>query len=151
MQNYIIAGFLLVFGLTAVIMGIKMIHQRNKVSSWPQVNCVFLEKKVDIAKHASGPGGMGKSYEVFVVYTYEVNGKKYTHDRIAPSFRTSDLRTAKRDLEEIEPIHKVFYNPDNPQEAYLLAESLGWGIFILIIGIVLTLIGMIYGISIFIP
>ena len=137
----------LAFGLLALVYSWVILKQRRVVHAWPTVPGKFLEKKVDLS-----PGGRaGRTsppafqYEALVKYSYQVNGREFTNDKLYRSGWVPHTRETRQRLLDSLPAEAVVrYNPQDPQDSCLLAPPIGgafWGIGL---GVIVTLSAMLY-------
>jgi len=132
--------FLLVLGAVAVVGGVIMLSTSLKVRGWPVVSGRITEKAVG-SSTTTGASRPGRYFEPQVKYTYSVEGKTYTGQRIGPATAAYDEDKAKRVVSELPDTVEVHYNPRDPSDAYLQPSSYGLAAIALVTGIVCLLIG----------
>jgi hypothetical protein len=118
-------------GVAGIIMLSRYFSVRKR-QAWPTT-----EGQVVSAEIAQGnqPGRRGKTFEAYwaeVKFSYSVNGKDYQNDRIAADrilFRSGGPAKNIVQLYHPEQPVEVWYNPDDPQEGYLVPGGTvgGWG------------------------
>ncbi len=136
-----------VFGILALIYAAIILKQRRTFHGWPSVTGKILERKVDL----SPDGRAGKTsvsafrYEALVKYSYQVEGREYSNDKIYPlGWVTASRKNREKFLGTLPDQIPVRYNPADPQDSCLLAPPLGsafWGIGL---GTVVTLSAALY-------
>lgn len=104
-------------------------REMRRTRDWPTVPGKILERGI------GEPMGAGRNYLPHVKYTYTVDGKEYTNDQVYVIRRTGNLADAVRKLVDglPDPV-PVHYNPRNPAEAWLIANS--WATYWLLIAVV---------------
>jgi hypothetical protein len=125
----VIYGFLFLFfsGLAFWAAG-HFSRELRRTADWPTVPGKILERGV------GEPMGAGRAHLPRVKYAYTVDGKEYTNDQVYVIRRTGNLADAVRKLVDglPDPV-PVHYNPANPAETWLIANS--WGMFWLLIAV----------------
>lgn len=134
-------GFLTMgFGVLALLMAFYVSREVRRKRDWPTVEGRVLERRVVPASFGPGP----RSYAPKVVYDYAVGGTSYRNDQVYLLAGTAggerDMQRVIDGIPERVPVH---YNPDDPQQAYLLKSSMAWFYVLLPIGILLGLIGLV--------
>jgi hypothetical protein len=128
-----ILGFVFII-VNAVFLGILYFTQRkmNAVAKWPYAMGAV---KISTTEYRSSEDG-GAYYPV-VHYSYQVGGQPYEGYRIAPGGEVGGIGAAK--VAARYPIGaqvQVFYNPQNPSEAFLEkkahAQVVMWIILIIV-------------------
>jgi uncharacterized protein DUF3592 len=132
--------FLLVLGVAAAVGGVIMLSTSLKTRGWPVASGRIIEKTVG-SSTTTGASRPGRYFEPKVKYTYSVEGKTYTGQRIGPATAAYDEDKAKRVVSELPDTVEVHYNPRDPSDAYLEPSSYGLAAIALITGIVCLLIG----------
>lgn len=134
----------LVFGVLALAIGGVTLWFAYRVSSetrtkaaWPTVPGKIVERGV------GEPMGKGRNYIPHAVYRYEVGGKAYTHDQVYMIRRTGLLHDKAQELVDglPDPV-PVHYNPENPQDAFLLLNPKGTSWLMIGVGALFALIGL---------
>ncbi len=119
LENLLVIGGLgFVFIVTnAVFLGILYFTQRkvNAIAKWPSV--MGTVKKSTVEYRSSGDGGA--NYPV-VHYSYQAGGQSYESHRISPGGEVGGIGAGKVAAKyPVGAFVKVFYNPQNPSEAFL--------------------------------
>jgi hypothetical protein len=111
-----ILGFVF-FIINAVFLGIIYFTQRkmNAVAKWP-----YAMGTVKISTTEYRDSGEGGAYYPVVNYSYQVGGQPYEGYRIAPGGEVGGVGAGKVAAKYPVGAHvQVFYNPQNPSEAFL--------------------------------
>jgi hypothetical protein len=144
----IIALILIFSGLGAAYGGLAIRAGDEIQSQWPQAEGTIIEERiVEEGRNTSGDSAPNSYVQVpRLVYTYSVNGQTYQAEDTAPNISDpTSLERAQEALDayELNETITVYYNPADPQDSALYAGiGNGW-IFILILGVVLILTGVI--------
>jgi hypothetical protein len=127
-RGVIIGALYLFFGGLAFWGARYFSRELRRTRDWPTVPGRILERGVGEALGAS------RSYMPHVKYAYSVDGKDFTNDQVYVIRRTGTLAPAVRNLVDglPDPV-PVHYNPQNPSESYLLANS--WGTYWLMVAV----------------
>ncbi|MGB6042603.1 MAG: DUF3592 domain-containing protein [Pirellulales bacterium] len=132
--KFLLFGFglpLFLIGLL-ITLGIWMgVNQGRAARNWPQVDAAIVNSRIDVIN--------SRRFAPLVAYEYEVDGQKFTNDRIqhGPTNRTRDKREVERTLAKYPQgaVVKAFYNPDRPHRSVLVpgvngeSEMFGFLIF----------------------
>lgn len=96
-----------------------MVKARS-VASWPTAGADI--KKIDLRDEDTDGS---ESYEVLVDYEYEVDNKQFKGNQIHPAYSESSFEGHLRLYEELKKaaVVKVYINPKDPSEAYLVSGS----------------------------
>ena len=92
-------------------------------------------------------GGSRASYRPVVQFRYEVNGRQYTSDRFSQNVVGISVKGAvERTLSKYPPnsTTEIFYNVDNPQDAFIERGSGNTMTAVLLIIMILVIIGLIW-------
>ena len=135
-----LAIFLLVIGAAAAVGGVLMLSRSLKVRGWPTVPGKIFEKTVG-SSTTTGASRPGRYFEPRVKYSYSVDGKTYTGERIGPATAAYDENKARRIIDELPEAVAVYYNPRDPADAYLQPASYGLAVIALLAGAVCLLAG----------
>jgi hypothetical protein len=104
------AGSAIAFWISA-----RLRRDRRKSRSWPAVSGKIIERGVETMQTD------GRSFTPIVKYSYTVEGKEYSGRRV---YRTgsvgSSRRAAQRLVDGLPDSTPVYYDPENPSEAFLL-------------------------------
>lgn len=112
------------FGLLTVLFALTFTRMVWQASKWPVARGRIVSSGVESYEDSSDDDGPNRTrYKSSVVYTYEVNGRKYSGDRVVIGVTTSATipRFAKRTARKYPVGHEVdvFYNPESPGESVL--------------------------------
>ncbi len=115
--------------LIFIVPRIRTAHNRQRVLTWPQTKAI-LEPRVTLQKERAGTQG-----HLQEPYAYYVGGQKYEGQQVEPGFERQHRHyrnMARFYLMRRTPT--VFFNPQNPTEAYLQPGQdplswrvIGWG------------------------
>lgn len=140
MVNKMVPYFLLLLAAFAVAAGVSMIISGQKLRGFSTTPGRIVERGV---KRATTTGATkGAAFEPQVKYTYTVDGKSYTGERIGPMLTAYDEDSAKKAAAQFPDEVQVRYNPKSPGEAYLQLPSMGMAALFLGLGVVGLLIGV---------
>jgi hypothetical protein len=129
----------IVFGLFFIYNYFKTNEVNRMIEKWPTTQGKILEKNYT-------PQGPRSAPQVTVQYEFVVDGKRYQSDRIYLKhwqFFINDKKDYDK-MDNLEFIKNpiVKYNPTDPQSCCLLLYPNSWiYTFLLILGIILTVIG----------
>ena len=131
-------------GLILVIMAFISRKRARTAQGWPTTMGQVLS--ADIQEHRSYDNDDHQtrySYEPVVQYTYAVEGRSYSGNRIGFGANSFDHRTAQSKVAAYIPGAgvTVHYNPEDPAKAVLETNASGSNIF-LIVGIIFAVIGL---------
>ncbi len=144
-----ILGIPLVFGLVLIVFGIKFVLQAQSTKYWQQTQAIITQVNlVETTSSTSTTTSKQKSIAVSVVYRYQVNGKKYQSDK----YRYGEGKTIKSRLKNRTQAQqflahspyqkgreiKVYYNPNNPQQAVIKTGPSFWTYTPLIFGLFIS-------------
>jgi hypothetical protein len=136
----LIGGFILVFSVVALIGGASMAYKTLRVRQWPRTTAVILDKEVVRTDKATGSTRTAR-YEVRVRYQFMVEGREYEGSKVRPTLEITSQAEAQKLIDGLGGQESVYYNPRNPEEAYLATNSLAWSLISLVLGLFGTLIG----------
>jgi hypothetical protein len=131
-----LTAFLLVFGIATLCVGWSLRHASTRGNDWPSTTAKILDR------HMENAGKVQLFYPV-VKYSYTIGGKAYTNDRVYAAGRIdSRAPTVQKLLDELPDPVPIFYDPDDPQDSYILRTSawMHWILFAL--GGITTLVGL---------
>ena len=140
MRRRMVAIFVLVIGLAAVVAGITLMSASRKARGWPVVTGRIVERSVGPST-TTGASRPGRYFEPRVTYDYTVEGKTYHGHRIAMTTDAYDEDKARRVANELPESVEVHYNPRDPADAVLQPSSIGMSILILVFGAIGLLVG----------
>lgn len=132
--------FLLVLGTVGLFAGVSLLRTSMKVGGWPVVEGRLTEKGIGPST-TTGASRAGRYFEPKIKYTYTVDGKGYTGDRLGPAVAAYGEAQAKALVAELPEQVQVHYNPQNPAEAFLQATSYLPAILALLGGLGSLLVG----------
>jgi hypothetical protein len=110
-----VGGILLLIG---GVQWLKLLISR----SWPQISGTVLVSGVEARRSTSSEGGSSTTYNVSVVYEYEVDSQRYRSNRVTVGgavwggYRGAQKQAARYPMGASVP---VYYNPRNPTSAVL--------------------------------
>jgi hypothetical protein len=90
-----------------------------------------------------GQFGKGGGYQPHVTYDYTVGGVAYTSDRWSYAARGLKRSLAEQTAAALPDEVDVHYDPAKPQEAYLHTHTPRMGYWLVALGVVLALIGLV--------
>jgi len=134
-----IIGFsiLAIIGLIMIIYGFYYNNKVDNIVTWPQANGTIVTRSFQTNTVVDTTTIMLK-----VSYQYTVNNVKYTSTSICYGSSGPYLRCNVQTIinSQIGAPIKVFYNPQNPTESYLMTGtktyvSIFWGFVFLLIGL----------------
>lgn len=135
-----VAIFVLVIGVAAVVASITLMSASRKARSWPVVTGKVVERTVGPST-TTGASRPGRYFEPRVTYDYTVDGKPYQGHRIGVATEAYDEAQARRVVDELPDAVEVHYNPGDPSDAVLRPSSIGMSILILAFGAIAVLVG----------
>lgn len=146
MEHYIISIFLIIIGSVATLMGIKLFRFRIKLSNWINTKARVLHKKVD--EREILPGTELANFRTFITYEYKVDGDKHIGNRynaieLLGGESASLKKMALKEVQKLPDEITVYYNPENPNEAFVNPIGIFSLIISLFIGIPFLLAGII--------
>lgn len=115
-------------------------RENKRVSSWPETPGTIIKKNI------SRGSGRGEQFYPDVEYEFVVDGKKYQSNKVFRTFRENfTYKDAQSKLDKISNKTMVRYNPEKPNDCFLLTVEFGglhW--FFSILGIVFFAIGLLW-------
>ncbi len=142
--------FTIVAGALLTLFGIQFLNQANETSDWPAVTGSVLGTRVSYSLSSSANSASRRSYYYIVTYEYKVDEQSYINDQYSAGDnehgpdRFSEEAEAEAAAASKYPEGSsvtVYYNPDVPEEAYLVAGATGASYIPLILGLVFMLAG----------
>lgn len=132
-------------GLYTFAVGAKDWMNARRAQSWPIASATIVDRSLDTKS-----GRNRTSYEVKVVYRYEVDGSSYESKRLAFGYAgSSDSGPERQTLAWLysSDAATAHYNPENPAEAVLDVEVSESSIFSVVFGALWSLVAgsFIYG------
>jgi hypothetical protein len=136
-RGKIYAGLALIIGVFLLLTAFKWSSDIRGKRDWSTTKGRVIEK------HLEG-GGRPNRKIPRATYAYEVKGKKYSNDQVfmIEDYNT-DVKAAKEALDELGDEVTVHYNPDDPQQAYLLSNTMIYFYLLLAGGIIMILIAIV--------
>lgn len=135
-RKHVVTAFLLVFGIATLCVGWSLRRSSTRGGDWPTTTAKILDR------HMENAGKVQLFYPV-VTYSYAIEGKTYTNDRVYAAGRIDSRQpTVQKLLDGLPDPVPIFYDPDDPQDSYILGTSswMHWILFAL--GGIVTLVGL---------
>jgi len=144
-KNYIIRKedemqlLFILIGVFLLCIGIYIRKKSIEAQSWPSTNGIITESEAKIE-----PGISGISLNI--KYKYTLNGINYESSKISWSGHSGSDKTARDLVQKYEILKKVcvYYNPANPSEAVLENNINNIWIYVVLTGVVFSLIGIVW-------
>jgi len=128
-------GLFLAAGTLLIFLSREMVRRSREASTWPVTEATIVRS--DLGERDEWESGFDEGspdelvtyYAPLIEYTYEVYGSSYRSDRITPaptswsSVKSSALSTLEEYALGLKTV--AYYNPDQPEVAYLSSE-VGW-------------------------
>jgi Protein of unknown function (DUF3592) len=130
-------------GVAAIIRAASSLKQAGRSENWPGVQGKIIESRIDKQNKLEYDAADSTTYTPVVRYTYSLQGKEYTGERVAFGM-TNKNRNPASELVKRYPLDElvmVYYNPEKPEEAVLERAS-GSGWLQIGIGVALILAGI---------
>lgn len=146
MRRWVVIGLGLVFlvlGLVlCLVIGKPTVDMAKASKSWPTTDGEVIESRV---KRVKSNRRKGDSYQVEIIFEYEVEGQRWTSNRpwFGSDIATNDPNMVQGFVNEC-PKGKdvtVYYDPENPAEAVLQPGASISSYFMMIFGAVFALVG----------
>lgn len=118
----LVLGTLNLFGVLIVLRGLWDVYSAWRTSFWERVPGQILNATIEETIHKNSKS-RNKVYEVKTTYQYDVYGRPYQGEKIAPSYiATSDQQDHQNLLDWLNSTGtlSVFYNPNHPEQSVLL-------------------------------
>jgi hypothetical protein len=140
--------FILIFCLAiafgAFWYGVKLIKLYLKVKKWDRVKAIVIQKSVVQRKQTAASRA---GYKPSIDYSYSYNSKTYNGHKIflvelINGERGFMKRAAEKWLKKIKPEIEIFVDPHRPEQAVMFCDGITLYIFILVIGLMSLLIGL---------
>ena len=109
--TFTFAGSLLAFWISA-----RLHRDRRESRNWPVVAGKIVERGIETMQTDA------RSFTPRVKYSYTVAGKEYAGQQVYRTGRAGSSRQAAQQLIGLSDSIPVHYNPENPGEAFLLAN-----------------------------
>ncbi len=107
----------MIVGAGTALHAIRGIIKAKAIDKWPTVNADLT--RCEFETHSDTDG---HSYEVIVQYDYTVGGKKYSSNKIHPSYSASSFDGHKPLYEKLKQcsVVRARYNELAPEESYIV-------------------------------
>lgn len=133
----IILSLFIIAGLFATFWGWRIIRESKKTLSWPNIDGAISKLEAS---------SMSDDLLPLVEFSYCVNHKEYLcilkfPDSVSPS------QELKKQYQEKYPVGtqvKVFYEPDNPENATIEPGMANGDWFVFVLGVITTVFGLIF-------
>lgn len=133
--------FLLVLGTVGCFAGVTLLTTSLKVRGWPVTPGKLIERGVGPST-TTGASRAGRYFEPKVKYTYSVDGRGFTGERLGPATAAYGEEQARKLVQELPEQVQVHYNPQNPAEAFIQATSFLPAVLALAGGVCSLLVGV---------
>ena len=135
-------------GVGILISGIRNRRKATASNRWPAAGGVITNAWINESRSTDEDGFTSTSYSARVEYQYAVGANTFTSRRISfgSTQSYSNRRKARKELEAY-PVNsrvRVYYNPQNPEEAVLIRGTKGT-MFGIIMGIIFILLSACFG------
>ena len=144
-----VSAAILIAGLALSVLAYNLLRDGFASSGWPTAEGKVLSSSISQDENSNGD----ETYMPHVEYTYVVNGNTYTSTQIQffpeSSENERDAASVTNKFREGKTV-PVYYYPDNPGNAVLIPGPSGGPVVMLGIGVVLTAIGALILILLFV-
>lgn len=132
----------MLLGIASIVVACSTTSEVRAKSGWPSVEGRVLERHLE-------SGRRPWRREPRVVYTFTVDGKSFKNDQVFMIPHTEGEEAEMRNLvdSEIPDAPKVFYDPDDPSQSYLLPNAKFWFYIMVPVGILMILIGLVVAVG----
>ena len=126
MEKYLAGAFGLLIGLVGLWTSLVQWRNLRALNRWKMTSGKIIERGTFLVETAN-TGAPAYQYSPLVNYVYQVDGEEFANNSIfprhiqAPERGTRDW-AEKRSTLFTDPV-KVFYNPENPAESFLVKTS----------------------------
>lgn len=146
MENILTAIFLIVLGGVSILMWIKLIQLKSRLSSWKSTKGKVLNKSVGERKIL--PGTDLDNFRVYLEYEYEVENQKIIGNHLSAiellgGEKAMLKKMAVKRLQKIPENVVVWYNPEKPKESYLNPVEGFYSVICAVIGIPMLIGGIV--------
>jgi hypothetical protein len=117
----------------------------SQARSWPIVEGKITDSEVE-RENAIGDIDEEVQFKAVVKYSFIVDGRSYTGERVAFGLGTSNRPADARKIVDRYPAGRtveIHYNPNDPSDAVLETDVGGFAIITLIVGPIILLVGVI--------
>ena len=144
-----VGAAILIAGLALSGLAYNLLHDGFASASWPTAEGKVLSSSISQGENDNGD----ETYMPHVQYTYVANGKTYTSTQIQffqeSSENSRDASAITTTFNEGKTV-TVYFAPDNPANAVLIPGASGGPVVMLGIGVVLTALGTLILILLFV-
>ncbi len=135
--------FVIAFG--AFWYGVKLIKLYLRVKKWARIKATVTQKSVIKRKSAAASRA---GYKPSIDYSYSYNSKNYTGHKVflvevINGERGFMQHAAEKWIAKIKPEIEIYVDPDYPEEAVMFCEGIALYVFVLIMGSISLLIGLV--------
>jgi hypothetical protein len=152
--EYLISGiFALIIGGVGLFTGLKQFRNRSTLKGWKRTNGSVIERGTYVPDYAmvSVPA---YRHAPLVKYRYEVDGQEIVSNSIAPDRiqrpQHNTLAWATKKAASFPDEVVVHYNPENPNESYLVLTPTWILIVVVVASCLVLLIGALFLLSAFV-
>ena len=136
--------FCLAIAFGAFWYGVKLIKLYLRVKKWDRVKATVIQKSVVERKQAAASRA---GYKPSIDYSYTYNSKPYTGHKIflvevINGERGFMKHAAEKWLKKINPDITIYVDPNDPANAVMFCEGITLYIFVLVMGLMSLLIGL---------
>ena len=148
----ILGGLIALCGVGMVLYGLRQRQRQHASASWPSVQGRVLsaEIKQQVTKSGNQVRTRETWYRPIVRYEYEVDGVRYESSRVAfgdvRRKREDDVRQLLNQSMRAGSL-RVFYNPQEPEDAVLLNTEKSGVVATMLVGAALTIAGIATGVA----
>ena len=138
--------FVLVIAAGAIAAGVGYIRTARRMRGFATTRGRIVSREVydDINfSNVEARFGQGGGFTPKFTYTFEVDRKSYTGDKLGYTTRGYKKSVVEQKLAAMPDDVDVHYNPADPTEAYLETNSATGGWLLMLLGDVLALIGVV--------
>lgn len=126
------AIFSLLIALGAIVAGAGYVQQAQAMRGFQSTPGKVIKREIAPIPGGGREGALGEGGGLMpkVTYRYSVGEKELTNDRLAYAYRGLKRSVAEQKLAAIPDQVTVWYDPNNPQNAYLERHTptLGWAL-----------------------
>lgn len=125
METLFVIVFAFLLAITAFALALEQRRVARQVAAWHRVQGRLVSREV-VPSAVGSTSAPGRRFTPAVRYTYVVDGREYTGDRLLARGTISGMReNVLRVVDALGDPVEVRYNPANPAEACLQAPP-GW-------------------------
>jgi hypothetical protein len=136
---------LLVISLGAILAGWGYVKNARRMRAFATVQGKVLSRGVKAIPGGVREGryGKGGGYMPDIRYSYAVDGREYESDKVSYAFKGLKRELAQQAADAFPADPDVFYNPDEPSEAYLTTHTPAIGRWFIAGGVVGVLMALV--------